>query len=70
MLPSDPASVTCVAFVALTVKRDELPGATEAGLAVIVTVGAAGALEELPGTPPKHPVNSMGNERQDNRAIG
>ena len=39
MLPSVPVSVTCVEFVALTVKMDELPGATEAGLAVIVTVG-------------------------------
>lgn len=32
-------SVTCVEFVALTVKIDELPDVIEAGLAVIVTVG-------------------------------
>ena len=39
MLPSVPVSVTCVEFVAVTVKMDELPDVIEAGLAVIVTVG-------------------------------
>jgi hypothetical protein len=39
-LPSDPVTVTAVALVAATVKVDELPEVIEAGLEVIVTVGA------------------------------
>ena len=39
MLPSEPVSDTCVAFVAVTVKIDELPAVTEAGFALMVTVG-------------------------------
>jgi hypothetical protein len=35
--------VTCVAFVAATVKVDEAPPAIDAGLALIVTVVAAAA---------------------------
>jgi len=39
-LPSVPVTVTCVAFVAVTVKVDELPEVIEMGLEAIVTVGA------------------------------
>ena len=42
-LPSVPVTVTCVAFVAVTVSVDELPELTEVGLAVMLTVGAAAA---------------------------
>lgn len=40
MLPLDPVIVTPVAFVAVTVKTEELPDVIEVGLALIVTVGA------------------------------
>jgi len=39
-LPSVPVTVTCVAFVAVMVKVDELPEVIEVGLEVIATVGA------------------------------
>jgi hypothetical protein len=39
-LPSLPATVTEVAFVAVTVKVEELPAAIEVGFAAMVTVGA------------------------------
>lgn len=39
-LPSVPVNVTCVAFDAATVRIDELPEVIEAGLAVMLTVGA------------------------------
>jgi hypothetical protein len=39
-LPSLPVTVTPVAFVAVTVNRDELPAVIDAGLAVMLTVGA------------------------------
>jgi hypothetical protein len=39
-LLSDPVIVTEVAFVAATVKVDEAPAVIEAGLALMVTVGA------------------------------
>jgi hypothetical protein len=38
-LPSDPVTVTEVAFVADTVKVDELPAVIIAGLEVMLTVG-------------------------------
>ena len=40
MLPSLPVRITCVALTAVTVTMDEPPGAIDAGLAVMVTVGA------------------------------
>jgi hypothetical protein len=40
-LPSVPVIVTWVAFVATTVRVDELPGEIEAGLAVMLTAGFA-----------------------------
>jgi hypothetical protein len=43
VLPSEPVNVTCVAFVAITVKLDELPEEIEAGFAAMLTVGAAAA---------------------------
>jgi hypothetical protein len=43
VLPSEPVTITCVALVAITVKLDELPEEIEAGFAVMLTVGAAGA---------------------------
>src|ERR1035438_5482609 len=39
VLPSDPVTVTWVAFTAVTVKMDELPEVIEVGLAVMPTVG-------------------------------
>jgi hypothetical protein len=57
-LPSDPVTLTKVAFVAVTVKIDELPDVIEAGLAlmpmvgegfaVTVTVAVAEALPPIP----------------------
>lgn len=44
VLPSVPVIVTDVAFVAVTVRVDELPEVIEAGLAVIVTVGGGFAV--------------------------
>jgi hypothetical protein len=38
-LPSDPVTLTKVAFVAVTIKIDELPDVIEAGLAVMPMVG-------------------------------
>jgi hypothetical protein len=40
VLPSDPVTVTWLAFTAVTVKMDELPEVIEVGLAVMPTVGA------------------------------
>jgi hypothetical protein len=39
LLPSEPVSDTPVAFLAVTVRIEELPAVTDAGLAAIVTVG-------------------------------
>ena len=39
LLPSLPASVTVVAFDAVTVRVEDEPAATDAGLALIWTVG-------------------------------
>ena len=60
MVPSLPATVTCVALVAVTVRVDELPAATEVGLALIATVGAGDELTWLPFT---HPISSKGSRR-------
>ena len=38
-VPSEPARVTCAAFVAVMVRIDELPAVTDAGLAAMVIVG-------------------------------
>jgi len=43
VLPSDPLTVTCVAFAAVTVKMEEPPGAIDAGLALMLTVGGVTA---------------------------
>jgi hypothetical protein len=58
VLPSLPVIVTWVAFVAATVRVDELPAVIEAGLAVIVIVGVGAAVivtvavaEALPPAP-------------------
>ena len=58
-LPSLPATVTWVAFVAVTVNMDELPAAIEAGLAAIATVGGGDVATRLPLT---HPVNNRGRK--------
>jgi hypothetical protein len=57
-LPSDPATETWVAFIALTVSVDELPAPIAVGLAVMLTVGGGLAAtvtvavaETLPETP-------------------
>jgi hypothetical protein len=60
VLPSLPVTVTWVAFAAVTVKVDEPPGAIEAGLAAMATVGAEDIPTRLPRT---HPVISMGSTR-------
>jgi hypothetical protein len=41
VLPSEPLIVTCVAFIAATVRVDEPPAAIDDGAAVIVTVGVS-----------------------------
>lgn len=41
VVPSEPLSVTCVAFVAVMVRIDELPAVIEVGVAVIVIAGVA-----------------------------
>jgi hypothetical protein len=44
LLPSEPMTVTVVAFVADTVRVDEPPAAIEMGFAAIVTVGTGGGV--------------------------
>ena len=44
LLPSEPVTVTAVAFAADTVKVEEDPAVMEAGFAVMVTVGAGGGV--------------------------
>jgi hypothetical protein len=44
VLPSDPVTVTCVAFAAVTVRVDELPETIAVGLAVMFTAGAGSAV--------------------------
>lgn len=41
VVPSLPATVTCVALAAVTVKVEELPAVIDVGLATMLTVGAA-----------------------------
>jgi hypothetical protein len=41
LVPSEPLRLTAVAFVAVTVRMDELPAVSDVGFAVIVTVGVA-----------------------------
>jgi hypothetical protein len=66
-LPSDPAIVTCVAFVAVTVNMEELPGITDAGLALMPTIGAVGGLTPLAKIP--QPVNTINRKKQKVEAI-
>jgi len=44
VLPSLPATVTCVALLAVTVSVDDPPAAIEVGLATMVIVGAGFAV--------------------------
>ena len=60
LLPSEPVTVTPVAFVAVTVNVDEAPAATVVGLAVMVTVAAAVPLA-VPVEP--HPATSRNGEQ-------
>jgi hypothetical protein len=39
VLPSEPLTLTCVAFVAVMVRMDEPPAVIDVGVAAIVTVG-------------------------------
>jgi hypothetical protein len=55
-----------VAFVAFTVRVDELPAAIEAGAAEMLTVGKA----DVRLTFPPHPVNSRGSKMQGTSRIG
>lgn len=57
-VPSDPLTVTCVAFVAVTVRVEELPGLIEAGVAVMPTSGDV-RLKWIP-----HPVISKGRKEE------
>jgi hypothetical protein len=50
VLPSDPLTVTCVAFVAVIVRVEELPGRMEDGAAVIVTVGISADADTVTAT--------------------
>jgi hypothetical protein len=61
LLPSDPVTVTPVAFVAVTVNVDEAPAATVVGLAVMVTVAAAVVPLAVPAEP--HPATSRNGEQ-------
>jgi hypothetical protein len=45
VLPSVPVTITWVAFVAVTVKVDELPETIEVGFAMMLTVGAGFVIE-------------------------
>jgi hypothetical protein len=51
-----------VAFVAVTVKVDELPGAIEMGLAPMLTAGTG---VEIAETLPPHPMSSVARGRLD-----
>jgi hypothetical protein len=55
VLLSEPVSVTAVAFVAVTVRVDELPAAIEVGFAVMVTVGAGSAVTVTVAAPEAFP---------------
>lgn len=60
-MPSDPEIVTAVAFVATTVRVEDVPEATLVGFAVMVTVAATGAVivtvtEPVAGVVPAAPV--------------
>jgi hypothetical protein len=63
LLPSEPVTVTPVAFVAATVNVDEPPAATVVGLAVMVTVAVVVPVpvEPLPVEP--HPATSRNGEQ-------
>lgn len=63
LLPSEPVTVTPVAFVVVTVNVDEPPAATVVGLAVTVTVAAVfpAPAEPLPAEP--HPATSRNGEQ-------
>jgi len=56
--PSDPVTVTLVAFVAVTVNVEEAPAAIDVGLAMIVTVGAVD-----PGPTEPQPASTRSNEK-------
>jgi hypothetical protein len=61
LLPSEPVTVTPVAFVAVTVNVEEAPAATVVGLAVMVTVAAVGAVVAALVEP--HPDTSRNGEQ-------
>jgi thiazole synthase ThiGH ThiG subunit len=46
VVPSEPLSVTCVAFLAVMVRMDELPAVIDAGFAAIATVGVAELIDD------------------------
>jgi hypothetical protein len=60
VMPSDPVTVTLVAFVAVTVRVDELPEVIEAGEAEMLTVGAP---DDVEVAFPPQPANSSGSKR-------
>ena len=58
LLPSEPVTVTVVAFVAATVSVDVPPAAIEVGFAVMVTVGVS-----EPGPTEPQPVTSRSDDK-------
>jgi hypothetical protein len=63
--------MTCVALLAVTVRVEGLPGATEPGDAVILTVGAwldPVVVKSLPGLVP-HPITTKGSREEQRTAI-
>jgi hypothetical protein len=63
LLPSEPVTVTPVAFVAATVNVDEPPAATVVGLAVMVTVAAVVPAAVVPAPTEPHPATSRNGEQ-------
>ena len=61
-------------MVAETVRAEADPATTEAGLAAMLTVGAAdgsvGSVEILPALAPPHPVNANKRESNNNAVRG
>jgi hypothetical protein len=63
LLPSEPVTVTPVAFIAATVNVDEPPAATVVGLAVTVTVAAVAPAAVVPALAEPHPATKRSGEQ-------
>jgi hypothetical protein len=61
-----PLIVTWVALVAVTVKVDELPALIDAGVALMLTVGAGGVATAVAMEPlPPQPLQSRGSNKPE-----